>query len=395
LNSIERKFRLLKSLGVRKSIYVWLFRLFDLFSGFYTTVKYAYEEKRWYTNIILRKEYHNQIFEKNLSSIEKNEIKEYFARYGLQTSYDWHQMYYSVSGIYSKEYIPENLFNLEIEPVLNNFDSLKTFSDKNLYQKLIPDDFQPKTLLRCINGKLYSEKYEIVARDLLNAFLADKDGLYIVKQARNSFGGRNIYVIEVKDSTLYINNQETDIPEIINKCSSNFIIQYYVTQNRLFHALNPSSLNTTRVITLRMNNNIRILSAYLKVGSKGSHVDNITSGGFGLGINKNGKLSDYCIDSYSRRADNLPGIVKNGELAYYPCYNKIKTAVKSLHQQIPDFDIISWDMVIDIQNKPVMIEYNLKMQDSETHQLFNGPLFGDFTNNVLAEVVRRKNLNVE
>lgn len=47
---------------------------------------------------------------------------------------------------------------------------------------------------------------------------------------------------------------------------------------------NPSSLNTIRITTLLMNGNCSLLSKMLRHGGPGMIVDNMTSGGFGVGI---------------------------------------------------------------------------------------------------------------
>jgi len=62
-----------------------------------------------------------------------------------------------------------------------------------------------------------------------------------------------------------------------------------------------------------------------------------------------------------------------------------------MHHRLMHFDLVSWDIAINKNNEPVLIEYNLSYQGTINSQIANGPLFGDLTDDVLAEVVRRRN----
>jgi hypothetical protein len=82
MNSIERKFQLLMSLGFRKSLYVWLYRLFNLFEGAYKRYKKVYAEKRWHTKMYNFKKNHKDIFEKNSRRMSKKESNNFMKNMG-------------------------------------------------------------------------------------------------------------------------------------------------------------------------------------------------------------------------------------------------------------------------------------------------------------------------
>jgi hypothetical protein len=241
-----------------------------------------------------------------------------------------------------------------------------------------------------MNNHFFTEKYEIVPAAHLETFLAGRDGLYVIKPSIDSFGGRNIYLAEIKNSKILIDNSAEDIHSITERYSGNFIIQYYVHQHEKINLLNPSSLNTVRIITLRLYENIHVLSSFLRLGNNDSIVDNMTSGGMGIGIDIDGKFTEFGIDIMLNRVENFPPSICKKELTHYPFFDIIKETVIELHTHTPDFNLVSWDMVINNRNQPIMIENNLSMQDSLIHQALNGPLFGDLTDDVLAEVIRRK-----
>lgn len=53
---------------------------------------------------------------------------------------------------------------------------------------------------------------------------------------------------------------------------------------------------------------------------------------------------------------------------------------------MPLFRLISWDIAIDENDSPVLIEANLFVGELEFHQLNNGPIFGEETEDILKEV---------
>jgi hypothetical protein len=57
--------------------------------------------------------------------------------------------------------------------------------------------------------------------------------------------------------------------------------------------------------------------------------------------------------------------------------------VKSMHHVVPHFRIISWDIGLNKENQPILIEYNTIGQGVDL-QIANGPLFGEFTDEILA-----------
>ena len=50
----------------------------------------------------------------------------------------------------------------------------------------------------------------------------------------------------------------------------------------------------------------------------------------------------------------------------------------------------SWDLAIDKNGEPVLIEVNLMYQGIGFLQINNGPLFGDYTEDILDRCIKRK-----
>ena len=67
-------------------------------------------------------------------------------------------------------------------------------------------------------------------------------------------------------------------------------------------------------------------------------------------------------------------------------FDKAKALVEKAHPMIPCFRMISWDIAINEQSEPVMLEANFTRGCLDFLQMNNGPLFGEDTKKILDEV---------
>ena len=158
--------------------------------------------------------------------------------------------------------------------------------------------------------------------------------------------GRGIYCIESSNWT-----GEIEI--------ENALIEEFVTQHPLLEQLNPSSVNTIRVYTLAKKDGIPVvLSASIRVGGKGSEVDNYHAGGCG-----------YPID-VSSGIIFMPGTdIKGGRHIFHPStgiqmvgfkipnWDELKQFVFKAMKVVPECRLIAWDVAV-LANGFEMIEGN-------------------------------------
>ena len=69
-----------------------------------------------------------------------------------------------------------------------------------------------------------------------------------------------------------------------------------------------------------------------------------------------------------------------------PKYSEAVDLCKKLHTELLYFDLVSWDIAISSQSEVYLIEYNILGPSIDLHQLSNGPLFGDLTDEVIASL---------
>lgn len=292
--------------------------------------------------------------------------------------------YKNFCGKFDPNYVPDDYYSFA-ERVLN----LRWFAwfveGKANLKFFIPPENRAKVLLQKIDGHFVKEdNVEITLSDAKSILSGCPE--FMAKVARESGGGIGVRKI-VWDS---ISDKESVLNEIMSPID--MVYEYVIRQNDFMSMFNPDSVNTIRFVTLNINGKCTVLSAFLRMGNKGSCVDNLSGGGGVLvGINQEGLLSDFGIDKhFNKKFESPTGVVFKG--VKIPNYGGIKGKIISFHQRIPYANLIGWDVALDELGNAVVVELNLACALVEAHQIFNGPIFGDRLDEVMAYIENRKPL---
>ena len=90
--------------------------------------------------------------------------------------------------------VPEDICHDVIEPLLNPFRYCKYYADKNAFEKIIPGEYLPKTILRRMNGFYYDVNYHPISfnEEKLTELLNLSSGKIILKPSVGGSSGRNV-----------------------------------------------------------------------------------------------------------------------------------------------------------------------------------------------------------
>lgn len=334
------------------------------------------------------------IQKKKLSQVRKNKIKNYYKKYGLSINTRWHNTFYAVNGIDSDRYISEYHFYHFIEPHFNNMSMVRSFADKNLYSHHFSNIAQPKTILRSIHGKLFNESYQRIDKKTAFELIHDLQETVIIKPSVMSGKGRNVNLLKSKNGLIFLNDRSFSFDQIVDFYQSGFIIQEFVNQHEDLSSLYPHSLNTIKVISFRYRDDIHLLSSFFRAGNDGNHIDSVGQGGFLCGIHEDGSLNESAYDMDFREYQQHPTTETAFGSVKIPNFKEVKDSVKNLHSNNFYCDIASWDLGINELGEPVLIETNISSQGIFYHQLLSGPLFGEYTDEILREVFSNSNSKV-
>lgn len=236
----------------------------------------------------------------------------------------------------------------------------------------IPKENRPQTILYNIYGHFYDGDDNIISLKKAFDILKEHDE-FVYKKA--------IYTGSGKGVRKFTSPDDKQIESIIN--SRDFIVQDILKQNVFFSKLNDSSVNTIRMETLNLNDRCTVLSAFIRIGAKGSFVDNISGReGMVVGVNEHGVLNQYGLTKRYDKVFNASSGLSFENLRIND-YDKIKAQISTFHQKFPSANLINWDIAIDENGKIIVIEINLGNMNPLYHQIFNGPIFHERLDEVL------------
>ena len=349
---------------------------------FYDNLYYGFE--RWliihYDNFFYRKKLRGKKFDRAFYQAYKNSICPYWAQYGVKPKLMWVKYYYMLTGSLDPRYIPNDLLARDIIPHFNNQVFVIPLADKNLNSIIFPQVKRPETVFKSMSGLYRDEDFSPITEEEVIARLS-RDESFFIKPSRNSSGGADILSFQGTSDA-------DQIRELLRKYTcTDYIVQRAVKQHPDLAALNPSSVNTIRMITLLFRGEPRLLSSILRIGTPGSSVDNIGAGGYQCDIREDGTLGEL---AYTGREDGGDEFVTESRSGLrfagiaVPCFDKVRQTALELARRTPYHCYVAWDFAVDEAGDPVLIEYNVHIpgQNQET----SGPTFGDITDDVLAEV---------
>lgn len=320
-----------------------------------------------------------------LTTEQENEIKSFFLEnYGKNFSRKWHRLYQSYTGAYHKDYFPEILFSTKLEPLMNPYDKAELLCDKNLVPVLfgnIEGLHIPTTYVSCSNGLYRNSNNEYITKAEALDLISDI-GDCVVKKTVDTSSGRDVMICHF--SNYFDAKSGLSIKDILDEFGSNCVIQERIKQNQQLANLNETSLNTFRVMTYLLNDQVNVCPVALRLGRANADKDNMHAGGIAVGVKPDGSLRKYAFAEYGDKYDRHPDTGIIFERYTIDGYFSIVEVAKKLHQQVPYLGILSWDLSIDDEGVPVLIEMNPIRQGSWLPQMVNGePLFGKDTEEIL------------
>ncbi len=189
----------------------------------------------------------------------------------------------------------------------------------------------------------------------LENFFNEQKIEYIFCKPIDGTMGENIFIIE-KNTLGKITDKLIQL--VFTRA---FIFQELILQHEALKKINFSCINTLRIVTYKnKDNDVEILSGFIRLGRAGSIVDNAHAGGIVVPFNKEtGKMCHeglQLIDNgggiYYKHPDTEV-IFDNFQIPYYTQVRDIVTKVSSLFN-IP---LLGWDIAIT-PNGPVIVEVN-------------------------------------
>lgn len=304
---------------------------------------------------------------------------------GIYVNKVWSRYYNGIEretkGEFDARYIPLDMEACFIDDWFNNTNAAQAIDDKNMYDLYFHDVNMPKTVGRIINRAFFDNNYYSISIDSLIERCSSEKHV-IMKPSIGSMAGHGIVFW----------NEEEGV-EVLKKFlleHENYIIQELIHQHEEINKIYSQSVNSIRIVTCNFKGKTEVLSAVIRLGQGGNKLDNASQGGLFCGIKEDGSLKKFGYSKYGETCTVHPQGAVFAECRI-PNFDKCKKLVIDLSNRFLRISkLISWDLAVDENGEPMLIEVNLCYGGTDIHQIANGPLFGDKTEEVVDCVFRKQ-----
>ena len=184
--------------------------------------------------------------------------------------------------------------------------------------------------------------------DAVSAFLARHPT--VILKPIDSLGGHGVEKVE--SSTI------SDLGAFVSHAleARQFLLEECLTQHPDLARLNPSSVNSLRLITFRKDGEVHSLASALKIGNGGA-IDNFSDGGMYTMVDDSGRALGAAFDGagHSYTVHPRSGVPIVG--FEVPCFAEAVALVSKAARVVPEVPYVGWDVAIR-PDGPVLIEGN-------------------------------------
>ncbi len=184
----------------------------------------------------------------------------------------------------------------------------------------------------------------------LRAF-AQKDGSFFAKESGN-YGGFGVERIHVSADTDYKALYDTLVEE------KQYLAEQGVVQHSMMNKLNPTSVNTIRVVTLLKDGKAHFMYALVRMGSGSGCVDNISSGGMYAPVSREGVITAPAFCDKTGEYYDCHPVTETPFVGFaIPMFDEAIEMVESAAPRVPSVRYVGWDVAIS-KDGPLFIEGN-------------------------------------
>lgn len=315
------------------------------------------------------------------------EVQEYWkSNYGKTVDPALHLAFMNLTGKKEVRLVPRAQMWHEIIPYFNDMEIRSSYSDKNIYDILFNLPNAVEIVLKRVRGIYFSADNNSIDASTANSILLQPQEDLIVKPSKTD-NGKGIMRIKYQNGKLYLDGRNVTIKDLEELHGTNFIVQKLISQHPVMATPHPMSVNTLRMVTFRWKKEIRHLLTFAKFGTNNDIRDNAGTGGVCCGITDSGEFMDYAINKEAVVYTHHPSTnYCFAEKAQIPNYDEFKKYVIEGHKRILHHDLVSWDIAVGLDGRPIFLEVNFRGATNLYQLASQKPIFGDLTEEVLQYV---------
>lgn len=276
---------------------------------------------------------------------EVRRIKDYARSvFGSEAYFPWLHFYAVYRGAFVEGWVPSNLFqDIAVKHVNGPYhmaDNARTLQWRLLATPSLPD------LAHHVSGEWREVSGELLAPSELRSTLF-RDADEVCVKTQNSSRGRGVS---------FERRETFDLARV--ESLGNLVVQRVIRQSAFFDDIFPGAVATLRVSTGKLPaSRPHFIGSYLRLGvgrARAVGEGSLRVPVLGLG----GRLGDFASDAAWRRFTQHPDTGFRFAGAVVPGFDKAVAHCLELHDRLPQFGLIGWDVVLDQEGEVRLMELN-------------------------------------
>lgn len=175
---------------------------------------------------------------------------------------------------------------------------------------------------------------------------------FIAKPIQGRYG-KNTNIYDIGDFP-----SVNELSEELLSASNEWVIEELIDQDERMKSWNPTSVNTIRIPSFRTKEGFKILIPFLRMGRKGSIVDNAGSGGIMVPLNNQGIICGDAMDENGNIYIKNPDNGKPFHNWRCPEWEKLIKLAHDVHESLPSYHkYVGFDFALST-NGWVLVEGN-------------------------------------
>ncbi|HOQ04347.1 MAG TPA: sugar-transfer associated ATP-grasp domain-containing protein [Anaerohalosphaeraceae bacterium] len=190
-------------------------------------------------------------------------------------------------------------------------------------------------------------------------FLQTQEGTFFVKDVLGE-RAQGVFQITVQSGTLFLGQEAVLLETLKPRLSPLNILQESVCQHPLMSEINPASVNTLRLVTVRSGKETIPLAAMVRLGAGKSFCDNLAEGGLAVGVDlADGRMMKWGFfkPGFGKKTERHPQTGFIFEKTRIPFFKEAVDAACRLHRFFYGTHSIGWDIAIT-EGGPTFLEGN-------------------------------------
>lgn len=330
--------------------------------------KFIFNTSEWlngYKDIRVQNRIHSQDNMKAPSIMrrEKRLIRDYwhcgvfhYYRYGLQ--------FIQLPDDKLLDYVPTYYHHKKLEKDHAGIDTVY-FGDKLNQALLFQERNIPtgKVIAYTIKGHWldFSNHQSVNISSVIKKTLKENGGKLFLKPTGGQ-GGFGIMVLKYQDDAFLVNGNRVNLDSFISGLpSASYILQKGIIQSEQMQDINPSSVNTLRVVVQPDGDKMRMKTCIIRMGRKDKEVDNSAQGGLSVKVDTlTGQVASTATAEHGGGIMTChPDTGKQFGSIVINDWIDLRSQIEQIGTKLRDFNNIALDIAVT-EEGPLLLEFNFR-----------------------------------